>query len=245
MAANFVQGSSRMDFGGSTNPITLTGVTSGNLLYAFIAWTSTTITLSSIADDKGNTWVVQDNPTTIGTLGRVAQAYAMNVASGNTQITATFSAGATSEIHVGELSGCATSSAQDAHIVNPQIGGSSPGTGTDAVTSTAITTTTNGIIVGCAFDIGVVTAPNAGTGFTSISTGTMARSEYKLISSGGTMAATFTETESFAETATCAQTFHPPAAAAWSITANGGSLAVTGTTAVLRPGSTVWLRHRK
>lgn len=209
MAAGFVQGNSQVDFGVTSVSVTLTGVAAGNTLAVFVGWIGTTQTLASVT---GGSFTLQDNPTDVSTFGRVAQGYAANVAGGNTTVTANFSGAVTGSLHAIELSGVPTGLPQDDHKVNVQV---NPGTGTDATTSTPATVSAGGILLGASFDLSNTSAPNAGTGFTSVSSVSAGRSEYQLIASSGTQAATFTETESTGANGTLAMSFQsaapPPA----------------------------------
>lgn len=201
MPAAYVKSGANIDFGATTVAVTLTSVTAASALVAFCSWLSTTITLTSITDSKSQTWTLLDNPTTNTGDGRAASGYTLNVGAGNTTITMTLSAGVTAEIHAIEFSGVATSAAADGHTAQAQ---SNPGTGANAETSGAITTTTAGdAVAGCTFDMSNTDAgATVGTGFTIAATGTYGKSEYQIQSAAGSIAATFTEDDASCESVT-------------------------------------------
>ena len=205
MASGYLQSGANIDFSVSTVAVTLTGVTAGSGFYVVACWLNTTETLTSIVSDKDGAATLVNNPVTIGTAGRVAHGYILaGAVGGSTVFTATKSAAAgTFELHVFELSSVAT---KTDNIGNTQV---NPGTSADAVTSTAITTSANGILVGASFDVNNTTVPNIGTGFTIASTGSIGKGEYVLTAAGGSKAITFTETEAVSQQITTAMSFAP------------------------------------
>lgn len=202
-AVAFVQSaSSSDDFPGSTTATVTfaTNTTAGNAVVCWLYWGSQTIALSSVGNGT-NTATLSGNPTTVSTSGRAAWAVIENGAASANTITATFDASLSFSVAVNfychEVSGVATSSAVDVHAMNVQA---SPGTTTDAVTSGAVTTTANGdYIFGASKDYGVTgSVVNAGTGYTSRTTGSNgAISESLVQGSAGSIAATFTTDLSF------------------------------------------------
>jgi hypothetical protein len=122
---------------------------------------------------------------------------ANNIASGTPTITVTFSGTPNFRgVHLSEVGGAAASAA-DGTAGNTQA---SPGTGTDAVTSTTVTNTNQpALLVGVAIDSsGAFGAPAAGTGFTALNNGwgfggsNLARAETKRFTDTTGHAATFT-----------------------------------------------------
>lgn len=207
MASAYVQGDTNLQFGSAEGSVSLTGVGSGNTLYAVFAWSSVTETLTSIQSDVDGAFTLLDNPTTDGSEGRIAHGYLFNATAGSHTITTTRSANTAScELHVYELSGAIN---KVANVINVQSG---PGTGTDAVTSTAITTATDGILIGVSFDIGQATKPNLGTGMTACTVGTtptLGLGGRKATAGAGPTALTWTETEAFSNTGSAAIAFSP------------------------------------
>lgn len=87
-----------------------------------------------------------------------------NVPAANCDVVVTWNATVASIVVAHEVSGVDTASPVDGHAINGQL---SPGSGTDAVTSTSVTTTVNGdYIFGASFDQADNGQINAGTGFT-------------------------------------------------------------------------------
>jgi len=242
-ATAFVQSASISEFSsGITDAVTLTrNVKAGNLIAVYVAWTNTTDTLSSVTDSLGNTYTLVQNPTTLGAQGRAAGAYAQNILGGPCTVTATFSPGAFSArtIIVREISGADAFSPLDGSAAQGQT---DPGTGADAVTSGAITTTANGdYIFGATTDQGHASTLNPGTGFTggeSFTSPVGGRSEDQIQGSAGSIAATFTNTNSpFADFVTLIMAFKPSASPdttppTISITAPASGATVSGTITV-------------
>jgi hypothetical protein len=137
------------------------------------------------------------NPTN-GRYGRAAMAYAIARASGPDTVACNFSSTSMGKsILAHEISGVNTSTPLDGQKMNVQ---NSPSGGTDAITSTSITTTANGdYIVGFTFNDSANQADwNAGTGYIKrqdlqVQSYTTA-SEDKIQSLSGPVAATFTAT---------------------------------------------------
>jgi hypothetical protein len=95
-----------------------------------------------------------------------------------------------------EVSGAATTGQPNAHAINAS---NAFGTGADAATSTAATTTLAGcLILGMGYDESATTIPALGTGFTSVDTASWSagdawRVEKQTQSAAGSIAATFTD----------------------------------------------------
>jgi len=113
----FVQGKASADHIGSTNTLTFTsGVTTGNAIIIFVGWWSTSVTLNSVSDSRGNTYTLIDNPTNFNG-ARGAMAYALNATGGTNTITVTFSGSVDSIFEAHEVSGIATNNALDQHAI--------------------------------------------------------------------------------------------------------------------------------
>lgn len=152
------------------------------------------------------TWTVDDN---LASGGYVVQfpanavgattyfhgaGYKLNVASGVTTLTFTINGGAPGEttIKVFEYSGIAASSAYIGGILNEQA---SPGTGTDAITSTAFNVNSGvpALVVGLAASRDTGAVPNTGTGWTSRYASNVRLEDVRATSTGN-QTATFTAT---------------------------------------------------
>jgi len=223
MAAANVQ-SARGTSASSSTPTRAFGsnVTAGNLICGWIQWDSITITLNSVTDSLGNTYTLKNNPTANTTLSkRAAGFYAENISGGACTLTFTFSSAVTSTQELHEASGVATSASFD---VSAAQGQDSPGTGANAVTSTAATTTVNGCyIFGCAGEFSIGGPVNVGTSVAFVDAGTtfnapggQQRGEYYIQPSAGSIAATFT-IPSDGYTIALMMAFKPPGggAASW------------------------------
>lgn len=196
MAAAYVQSAElKENTGATTIAVTLTGVTAGNLLVAYAEMgENNTIVLS---DDKGNTWANIDTVDSDDVFApyKLRTAYAKNVNSGTTVITATF--GVSSDrraIVVHEVSGCDTTAPLDQHTAQLQT---SPGTGTDAISSGAITPSVDGCyLFGCSALPEWTSPIAAGTGFTQRQTENDGKpcycTEDKVQTTAASIAATFT-----------------------------------------------------
>ena len=200
MAAAFVQSKSNSgDAGGTTIAVTTTSnVTGGNLLVVGINWSTGNIEdISSLADGLGNTYnPIANNHVRDATAGQWTSVYyAKNITGGACTITATFAASRSfRRIVVHEVSGLDTTAPLDQSTGQNQV---SPGTGTDAVTSGSVTTTTNGqYIFATSMDDSGSNNYNAGTGFTgrelSIGASAPMASEDQVQGSAGAIAGTFT-----------------------------------------------------
>lgn len=201
----FVQAKRARAFSGTTNPVAFdSAVTAGHLIAVGVTWDSTTVTLTSITDSLGNTYTLVGNPTSSIT-GRAAMSYVPNVLGGANTVTATFSGSISSVICVQEISGANASSPLDQSALNAQT---NPGTGTDAVTSGTVTTTTAGqYIFGFSGDSNSGATFTQGTGFTAADVGNAGAAEYQVQGAAGSLAATFTISAGFAVTITGIMTF--------------------------------------
>ena len=195
-------------------------VTAGSGLVATIGWhCASAETISGVADSQTQTWTQAGTTRTVASLGGdwcIAVFYFANSAAGANTVTATIS-GSVDErtIAVHEYSGLATSSMLDQTTGQGQV---DPGTGTDAVTSTAVTTTAaNELIFGATLAIGDLDTVAAGTNFTGRVSpdGTFSSlySEDRNLAGAGSVAATFTSDSATGDHATIVATFKEPAAA--------------------------------
>lgn len=163
----------------------------GDTLMGWVQWEDPTATLDSVTDGT-NTYTLLHNPTTGDGSARSAMFYCLSVASGSPAVSANLSAAAFGQVIVHQARGVV---AFDKSALAVQI---FPGTGTDAVSSGSVTTTTNGqYIFGasakCQASGNVLTA---GTGFTQRiqqnNSGAASLSESQIQTSAGSIAATFT-----------------------------------------------------
>jgi len=195
-----VQGNSAGNAGTAASVAVTLGaaVGSGNTVCGWVSWGEgpTTTHLTSVTDDKGNTYTISDR---LGD-GNNAQAGAMffrgNITNGPTIITANFSPNQTFlQIGADEYSGAlAATNPSDGHSVAAAVQTGS--TATDFLSSGSFTTSVNGdLIYGVTMDTFGATLASAGTGYTQRQTNTIAvdaTSEDKVQSTAGSVAATFT-----------------------------------------------------
>lgn len=174
---------------GTTKAVTRT-VAAGSVLLLFVTW-GNEFAISSVVGSLNGAYSLLDAGVNTGGDQAVAGYAFINSASGSETVTVTF-AGVVDfrAIWLEEITGAGTG-AIDAHGTRNQI---AAGTGTDAVTSGNVTSTTQpALVFGFSYEDGGVST-NTGTGFTSAGTGwgTSARSEAKRVTATGTQVATFT-----------------------------------------------------
>lgn len=174
-------------------------VKNGNKVLGMVTWydPGALITLSGVTDNQSNSYTVAGTVLYTLLAQRVAYFYSTSaITNAPTVITATFSGSAQfRRVLIEEWSGIA---AFDKYAGNEQ---SAPGTGTDAVTSTAVTPTTNGQLIWggmeVVYDTGSAPTVSVGTGYTvglapvaanAVPMGT----EYKIQSSAASVATTWT-----------------------------------------------------
>ncbi len=182
----------------TTKSVTLSAIGNGNCVLGAINYDLTgSVTVTSIDDDKGNTYnlegPVDDSPDG----GRSYAFSRTNITNAPTVITAHLSASiGFVGIAADEFSGSSTTSSDErdgtAHGGQFQA---TPGTGTDAVTSGNFTTSTNGdLLYGVSFNNGAGNNPASGTGFTAGVAGSFPAygflSEYKTQATAGSGTAT-------------------------------------------------------
>jgi hypothetical protein len=185
--------------GASSLAVTIT-VTAGSVLHVYGTWayqnSSPDIgdTQGGVTDNKNGTYCPicrVDNGVQVA-----KHWYIENAAAGSTIITLTCNDIVPNlAIYVEEIGGLPTTGTLVGRAYNSQA---SPGTGTDAVTSTtALLVAGSQIICGVSINTALGTAPTAGTGFTTDATNPTwmaghCRQESLITSSGGNTAATFT-----------------------------------------------------
>lgn len=189
-----------------------TNVAAGNLIAVWIIWGDTGKTVS-ITDSLGNTYESAHSNAAV----RFEGFYAKNITGGANTVTATFSASITAfhTLIVHEISGADTTAPLGQAASQTQINVS----GVDSVSSTAVTTTTNGeYIFGATLRSDTLDGSfSAGTGYTGRETSSggtflVTRSEDQIQTSAGSIAATFTPSVAM-EVATMIMTFKAASAA--------------------------------
>ncbi len=162
--------------------------------------------IATVTDNHSNTYTAVDTTTT-GASFRSSTFYALSFPGGlPTTITATFSTGTSDypAILVDEFSGVAASAALDGH--NQQIQASA--SGTDALSSNTFSTSANGDLIWGIAAIPNATGASAGTGLTAEQSLVSAYyTEFKIQSSSGSVAATFTPTGTSTASITSAMAF--------------------------------------
>jgi hypothetical protein len=177
--------------------VTLSAVGSGNALCGVLGWDiAGGVTLTSVTDDKGNTYNLESVVQDTGYSEQFCAFSRTNITNAPTIITVNFSGSVDFRfLLVDEFSGGSTASSDErdatAHGGQIQL---APGTGTDAVTSGTFTTTQNGdLIWGATVDTNTDTV---GTGFTTGTTENTdfsKQTEYRTQATAGAgTAATFT-----------------------------------------------------
>lgn len=172
-------------------------VGSGNSLCGWVSWGSNTLTtLTSVTDDKGNTYTISDKFPDNANVQSGAMFFLGNITNGPTIITAHFSPNQNFlQIGADEYSGVlAATNPSDGHSVCAAVQTGS--TATDFLSSGSFTTAVNGdLIYGVTMDTFNATLATAGTGYTQRQTSTAqsdTTSEDKVQSTAGSVAATFT-----------------------------------------------------
>ena len=244
-AQSFVQSASANDHyaTASASASFAASVTADDAIAVLCAWTGTTQSLLSVTDTQGNVYTIVDNPTS-GTYGRAAMAYAIARASSADTVACNFSAaGLGKSIVVHEVSGVSTANPLDAHKMAVRT---SPGTAANAVTSTNVTTTSNGAyVLGFTFNSSSNGADwNAGTGYVrrqDLRTADYAvASEDRIQPTAGAIAATFTATSFGYEFITGVMAFRPGSSASLTsiaVTPAGASIVAGATQAYIATGA--------
>ncbi|MGZ4849799.1 MAG: beta strand repeat-containing protein, partial [Candidatus Bathyarchaeia archaeon] len=161
----FVQNATNGAISATTIAATGSVVGTGGCIAGAVSWGSNTIALSSVIDDKGNSYTISDNFADASTSQCMATFVRGNITNGPSTLTATFGSSATFvQLSWNEYSGVvALTDPRDGHT--GQIQTSVTSTSADAITSGNITTTSNGDLIFAATmdDSGI--NPSAGTGF--------------------------------------------------------------------------------
>jgi hypothetical protein len=165
-------------------------VTAGSLLWVFVAWGSSTATVT-VADNLNGSWTAVGSPQTgAGTIGnyRCQMFYRPNAAAGATTVTATFSASISNRgLAIAEFSGADTAAPLDQFAY---LSVNSSGITTPTIT----TTNANDVLLAGAVVQSSITA--AGGGYTLMASGTGFASnatEYQIVAATGTYGPNFTE----------------------------------------------------
>ena len=200
----FVQGAhNRLSSGSSLTATFGAAVTAGNTVIGMVCWGFGGPTITSVKDGAGNTFTLLDNVNDTVNSQEASSFYLPNSPGGSTTVVLTLSGtGGAISMTFAEYSGVQTASL-DGHNKQYQP---TPGTGSDGISSTAITTVTNGDIV-----IGIVagtagqaatftggTSPNAFTlRATTLDAGSPSFANVQIEdfiqSAAGSIAATFTQ----------------------------------------------------
>lgn len=209
--------------------------TSGNLLALsihFLAGNSANAIVG--VGDGTNTYSLVDEyaAAVAGLNNHLRTYYAQNITGGALTLTVTLSSSSVSYawINVDEVSGADTTAPLDQHVIQNQ---DSPGTGADAVTSGAVTTTANGeYVYGATLMASANPTITAGTGFTQTYTTSPSfnadgTAERLIQTSAGSIAATFTISAD-ARAFTAIATFKAAAAGAGMPTLVGPRFALAG-----------------
>ena len=171
-------------------------ITAGNMIIGAVGYGDVSTTVS-VADTLGNTYTVSTVNADGGNLQYQRTFYANSSTGGANTVTVTFGTSvAYRRLYISEYSGLATASPNDGGTGQLQT---SPGTGTDAITSGNIVTTVDGDLIWgitqntSEVDPGTGTLV-AGTGYTQdAQVGTVImRAEHKTQTTAGSVAATFT-----------------------------------------------------
>jgi hypothetical protein len=213
MAYSYVQGA--LGENGAANqqtiPVTLNApVSSGDLICVGIGWANAS-NLVTVSDNVGNTYTVVDTAHDPAVGYTWASAYCLNAIGGATTVTGSVTSSVVfGSILVDEFSGTGSLNF-DQHASNTQ---SNPGNATDAITSTAITTTYPGELVWSACVSVSSTGLTIGTNFTVANNIVAAvfLSEFLTQASAGSIAATFTTAASAGDYITNLLTFGSPPA---------------------------------
>jgi len=192
MAFAHPQGQHNSTGGGSATTVAATGsaIGSGNVVLGTVFWGNSATTLSSVKDDKNNTYTVKDS--TVATDGVGSASFILgNITNSPITITATFSV-STNFLTIiwDEYSGAlASADPSDGHAFQSQ-------TVTTSQSSGNIVTTVNGdLIYGASWDLNgasAFTAAGGSTIRTTDSAGAPGASEDKVQSTAGSVSSTFT-----------------------------------------------------
>lgn len=200
MAWAKVQSNSNSAASGTSITVTLSAVGSGNAVCGCVGFSSAE-TIVSVKDNNNNDLNVETEITDTGNTQKFAAFSKTNITNAPTSITVTFNANCSFlEIIAEEFSGGSTASIDErdgaAHGGQFQT---TPGTGTDAITSGTFTTTVNGdLLYGAVMNANNATLRTKGTNFTDGTNNTgqsyVIQTEYReQATAGASTAATFTQ----------------------------------------------------
>jgi hypothetical protein len=207
--------------------------TTGNLIAVAVWWVSTTITLNSVTDSQGNTYTLVGSSTQ-GNGASAQLAYAKNITGGSAiTVTAHFSGSTSGAVVIHEVSGADASSPLVSSNGQYQ---NSPGTGTDAISSGALSFSgSNNYVFGAAFDDnGNNTVFTKGTGFNQRVSGNLGSNPYMSEDAIQTQPATFTTNVGASKYLTIGMAFKPGGSGTSAADSSGG-----GSTGTLT-NSPVW-----
>lgn len=183
-------------------------VATGDTVVGQVSWdTGSGASLSSVIDNKGNGYQILDTVPDSAHLQTSADFYATNITNAPTSITATFSIAAAYRFaSADEFVNVLGVTPLDGHAGNLQ---STPGLGSNAVTSGSITTTVAHDMIwgGTTLVTSSPTGVNSGTSFTTGVNSAYLASEFLVQTTAGAQAATFTLTSGTPDTITFAAAF--------------------------------------
>jgi len=222
----------------TTIATTITGVAAGSAIIAFVGDGGGSTVTVTVSDGTSYTQSADGRCRDTGNSQNSNAFYLLNAGSGSHTVTATFSTAVPfRRLLLVEVAGLATTSAEDRAANQYQA---APGNATDGISSsaTAATTNANDFVIGLTQNTGSSgaesTTLNAGTGYALIGSRQMLTSEYKNVSATGAQTATFTDgTNSFPRTTHVIAFKVAAPASTYTLTANGGSYALTGSSAVV------------
>jgi hypothetical protein len=193
MAATHVTQSGTVLTGSADPAAPAITVVAGDVICGYVFWFSSTVTLTSVSDGQGNAYTLRLNPTEgVGELARAALFHttAGVASSGSLTVTAHLSGSDDATIIVHAARGIDQATPRNTEDAQGQ---NAPGTGADAVTSTAQTPSLDGCyIAGFTANGGYSATYALGTGFTTGFSALDGRSEYLVQAAAASVAGTFT-----------------------------------------------------
>lgn len=162
--------------GGGSVSTTLT-VTAGSLLVVTFENTSADAELTSVTDNRGNTWTKDRTRTSVAAGRRVSIYSAPNCAGGSTTVTTNYPGGGAYRAQVTEFSGVATSAYVD-------VSGENTSDGDTSTPSPGLSIADGSVAVMCV-SVDRTTNPTAGTGYTGLQSSASTLSAYKIFTGAG------------------------------------------------------------
>jgi len=194
----------------STVVCNMAPVGGGNTIVLWIGSNTTVTGVNSVTDDKGDTCTVLDEAGGVGAYN-LTSAYCVGVTAGAKTFTATLSSAATLALIFGDEYSSLAALVLDKHVAQTQT---TPGTGTDAISSGSQTPLADGelIVAGTVNKLG-----SAGTGTITWGTGYLSeqnvnnvlRSEFKIQTTAASIGGTFTASSAIDSFDTAMMTFTP------------------------------------